>query len=389
VSVEVWSLPGPRRLLRELREAIDNGRSVLLLHPESVALDGLEQRLMRTTPHRRWHRVELEQLANHTGTLVQRLLDHLGHGDLAEGGDALTLVQQLRGAVLWLVPPHAEATHDAQLGRLLRDFAAAASRQEQHERAVVACVSPPERVSPAPPSDGGLLRRYWWGQVSPLDTLVVVDEVMDQPRVAGDREVVAELAGWDLALAEQLALRWSGDALVDLAAVSPQRRDVWHGGGLFEQAHLASATAPMVDPPEELLAAWAGGCVDWWGGRAVVHTSCHLAHGHERALEGRVWRGQVAAVLPLVEVARERLARWVEQRSHLVDAAWRYRDVSKLEVGPLERLFSASPGLRRSNEHYELARLLRRTRHQVAHVERVDRTSLARIETLLHGELFT
>jgi hypothetical protein len=367
---------------------MDAGRSLLLVHPVTITLNGVAQSLERLTAgHRAWHHIGLSELVSRPGTLAQRLLDHLGHGHVAEDADMRSLIDHLGNTVLWLVPSETgEEAHE--LARFFTRFAPLAAQREPHERPLLVCVCTPRALVPMPTSDATLLRLHWWGQIGPLDTLVTVDEMLNLPRVVGDREVIAELAGWDLELAERLALAWQGYPLNSetLLAALPSRRD---GEAIVEHARLASASGMTFDPPEELYVAWANGSVNWWGDRALVHISHYLDSGDIDVVNRRIWRGQVAAVLPFAELARERLAHWIAERVHLLHANWRYKNLSALEVGALEKVFAESPELRRSPSHHELARQLRHTRHRLAHLQLVDRERVQRIEQLLRDGLFT
>jgi hypothetical protein len=313
-------------------------------------------------------------------------MDHLGYGHAAEEANVKVFVEHLVGKALSI--KHGAGSVDArELADFVRHFAAAAARYEPHSRPLLAYVGPFRSVSPVPIDDVALMCVHWWGYVSPLDTLVVVDEALKESRVVGDAEAIAELAGWDLELAESLAVAWGDtDVLKRLVEHDASTPEDW---SLLNAASLASSLVRTTEPPVDMLDAWARGSVNWWGGRALVHINRYPRSDIEAAVAHRIWRGQVAAVLPYVEIARERLVGWISARSHLVGGKWRYNDIAALEVGPIEKVFHESTGLRRSSPHYELARLLRQTRHRLAHLKHVDRDELSRIQKLMSEGLFS
>jgi hypothetical protein len=367
---------------------LDAGRSLVLVHPTTVQLHSIRPYLEAGLAHRIWHRAKLAELVARPGTLAQRLLDYLGSAETAEDGDMRSLVDQLRGTVLWLEPTQRIA-EGSEMTRFLLEFTRLSASVTSHERPLLVCVCSSRALDPVPTSDAALLSAYWWGRVGPLDTLVAVDEILEGQRVVGDREIIAEVAGWDLALAETLAEAWGArpdiDALLSrLPSIAPVRDEM-----VVHQASLASATDMTADPPNELFDAWADGVVNWWGERTVVHVGQYRAMGDQGAIERRIWRAQVSAALPYVEIVRERLARWMVDRPQLIDAKWRFKNIASLEVGAIEKVFLDSSGLRRSSQHRELARLLRQIRHKLAHLEHVDRELLARVESLMKSGLFT
>jgi hypothetical protein len=371
-----WRLPGPGRLAGELADALSAGRSSVLLVPEADVTDGLETVLSRVVA-RHWRRVDLGELAGRVGTLSQRLHDYFGLSGNSLSADVAALVDapELRGHAIWLEP--GGPADAAPLGAFLRDFSRRAAERPERERPVLMCCARLSDVDPLPVSDAALHRTWWWGTVGPLDTRVVADAAMGRPRVIGDLDVVAETAGFDLALADQLARRYSGHLAADLS-------------GLVDEAHFAAWRAvpdtvrtvseqAIDEPPDALRAEWSAGCVDWWGDRVVAHVGCVLPHGPE-GLRHLAWRGQVGAVMPFVEIGRQRLARWVHDRRDMVTDGWDQRDLLALEAGQLHKVIRDHEKLRRTTAAFQFATALREARHKLAHLEPLEREWLRRNE---------
>ncbi|MFJ4779682.1 hypothetical protein [Streptomyces sp. NPDC088762] len=167
--------------------------------------------------------------------------------------------------------------------------------------------------------------RWWWGVVGRADTAMVV-----APRAAGARrperrhsdalrdrvvrtvraEIVVEVSGPDLSLAERLSELWDGKdhsllgALTSaLADVPGPRADVWPRG--------LAQTGARRKPDAWLREAWAAGAVAAWEGRLRIHpASWHAGpRAQTRArLDALVSQAQQRVVLPWIEDARGRLA---------------------------------------------------------------------------------
>lgn len=323
--------------------------------------------------------LDLAAARSHPGTLLQRLHQHLG---LA--GDPTTIEvphfvesPEIAGHALWL---SGACEQDArELAHFLRSFSRAASVRNAAERPVLVGCFELEALDPVPVSDTGLVIRWWWGRVTPLDTRVVVDAAMLPGRVLGDVDVVAEVATFDVDLAARLASDFTGDIRRDLTIALA---DDGIADTSVPDAILSAGPAEPHEPPASLRDLWVSGCVDWWGDRAVAHAGC-LANGPVAALEMRVWRGQVAAILPFVEVHRERLAHWVAARRHQLNGGWGDRDILGMEAGPMFELFRKHPRLQESRGAWEIARTLRDTRHGLAHLEVLERDWWAQREQWL------
>jgi hypothetical protein len=367
-----WHLPGPARLVQEMTDSLDATRSILLLRPAAQSLDGLESLLVDRVD-RRWQHVDLSEIAAGRGTLLQRLHDHLGLTGSAIDASLAKLVDapQLTRAAIWI--EGTSAVDARQLAALVAGFARVAAVRAPEERPVLVVCAAPAHLDPVPIGETALARLWWWGRVGPLDTRVVADAAMGPSRVLGDVDVVAEIAKFDLSLADELARGYSGSVAEDLEALIP--RDRYSDGAAIEAARQ-TGWAPLDEPPSLVLEAWSAGHVDWWGDQVVVHVGC-LLHREPQELERLVWRGQVIAVMPFIEHHRQRLARWVDARRSQLDDGWRERDLLEMEAGPLHHLFLKHPTLRRTRAAWQAAETLKTARHSLAHLRPLPRDWLA------------
>jgi hypothetical protein len=378
--VRRWDLPSGTRLLHEIHEAVDSGRSYVLLRPTVVDLDGVEERVAAGAV-RPVRRIDLGAACARPGTLAQCIHEHLAlEGSSSEADPAAVAhAPKLRGNLLWL-DVHDDV--DARgLSTFIKSFSASAARLIEPDRPVLVAALRLAQIDPVPLSETALTIRWWWGRVGPLDTQVLVDAAMPPGRVIADLEVVAEVAAFDLRLARELAVRYSGDVRRDLAAAlhdqPPARMDI-------DMEALAQASA--TEPPIELMTAWDRGCVDWWGDGAVLHAGC--IRNDDGALAKRVWRGQVAAVLPFVEMRRQALAYWAWQRRHQLRDGWEQRDILSLEAGQLVELLRKHEQLRAKKVVWDMAKALKKARNDLAHLTPLERSWLAEEEPLLRAATF-
>jgi hypothetical protein len=370
-----WGLPGPRRVVREIIDAVDEGRSVVLVRPDWTTLDGLVEALQAAVD-RSWIRIDLDHLNARPGRLVQRLHEYLGlEGDPLDATvSSIESAPQLAGRALWFTGG-AEADGGA-LAHLLTTFAKLTTKRAQAP-VFVACLTLAQ-VHPVPASDAGLLRLWWWGRIGPLDTRIVVDDAMPLPRVLGDVDVVAELATFDLGLADQLARAFTGHTDDDVrGALVPRAWDDVFG---LEMDAVESSDGP----PLQLIDAWDAGLVEWWGDHVSAHAGCLCEH-RPQDLRRRVWRGHVAAAMPFIEVRRQSLAAWLHDRRGLVGADYRRNDIREMECGEIYFVLTKHPRLRSTRAAWDLAVALRHARNALAHLQPLERDWLIRNEPMLRS----
>ena len=150
------------------------------------------------------------------------------------------------------------------------------------ERAASPLTDPYSLVLVVPPGIVGgrddVAVRRWTGALRRADTALFVAESMIGRETALDRriaeDVVIELAGWNLDLAERLA------NLSDVQLADPIP---W----LRENAHLTPS-----DPEEK------------WDGNRHICSFALAARGDENALNHRLWRAHLVSVFPLLESVR-------------------------------------------------------------------------------------
>jgi hypothetical protein len=152
--------------------------------------------------------------------------------------------------------------------------------------------------------------------------------------------VAIEVAAWDVGLLDRLT------ALPPEQAVRPDRCvNAWDDGQVARWQGRART--------------WEGGSVDDWGGEPAEH-AFWLAANRPTALTKRVWRGQLAMLLPWIERYRQAIIER-ERRALRADTLRSGSDVESLDWGPLAVQLERVPELK------NLLPTFRGARNELAH----------------------
>jgi hypothetical protein len=297
--IGVWSLPGPTALLGRVLTGLMRDRARVLHAPRDPA--GL--------------RSALEQRLLHAGLGTLSIDSPAPQGFCAELADrimapadlpvpALMDADGLRGAVVLVTAAGPLETDVQSFARFVRR-----QREETGPRLVVitgdgqAClddVATEEVRDAVGPLDGAAYAAW----------LPRSDDQLFGQLIAS---IAIEVAAWDVGLLDHLTV------LPALQAVRPDLHvSAWAGG----QAQAWAGVALR----------WEHGCLDRWAGVDAEHPAW-LAANRPALLAKRVWRGQLATLLPWIELHRLRL---VDRHKRILrpatDAAG---EVELLDWGPL------------------------------------------------------
>ena len=161
--------------------------------------------------------------------------------------------------------------------------------------------------------------------------------------------VAIEVAAWDVALLDHLT------ALPAPKAIRPDLHvSAWDGG----RAQTCRGS----------VASWENGMIDNWGGEDAAHP-IWLAANRPTLLTKRVWRGQLAILLPWIELHRLRI---IDRHRSRLSVGRLSEDVDVLDWGPLVfqlRAFDAK--LAQAAEPFRIAR------NELAHGRAVDWTAMS------------
>lgn len=370
-----WRLPGPNRFAQALVSDLQDGGSAVVALPAGVVPDGLQEAVRDSWPEVAVNRLSLAGLLNGRRPVVHALYEQLDLSRPDPGGrlDVGDFAghPELGRRLIWIDAQGATSSQAMTWGAFLQQYVSAATALDAHRRAVFATLCTGTHGSLMPDPDRLLAKRWWWGVVRPLDTEVFVAELLsDRERRPAFVETVSEVAGFDLVVARMLSEEWDG-SLRNL-------------GGLLREYDLEAADgdydwspdpSSRHQPPADSVGAWAVGVVNAWGEHDPHRHPCHVHATNPDALRHLIWRGQVRGLMPRIEIKRQELAEWVYQRRDWLTPSWAGREIRSLEVGELASIFKI-PDFRRDRTKASLARWLRWSRNEIAHLKVLDASEL-------------
>jgi hypothetical protein len=324
-----WALPGPSRLVAGLCDALYEDRVVAVRAPigrEDLAA-AIELKLNDDG------QVHVVSVAHQEGEPV---LDAIADAGGVRRGTPAALVTApgLASRAIIVVLPSDQAPEPSLL-----DFARLASRSSRLEEPLVLILG-----GGALPTVGGRSPLDVRGAIGPLDCAAFLASQASGLGAFEHRLMAAtvmETAGWDVQILDRLA------SLPIASALRPDLFvDAWSDGRMIAWAGMK--------------AEWATGSIDEWGGVPCEHP-LWLAANRPDLLTKRVWRGQVAVLLPWIETRRlEIIARFV--RRLRPDTLRSGPDVEALDWGPLAHQLGTEAGW-----FVDMMESHRRARNELAH----------------------
>ncbi|MEV6242478.1 hypothetical protein [Lentzea sp. NPDC051838] len=247
---------------------------------------------------------------------------------------------------------------------------------------------------------------WWWDVYGRLDTATVVAAVRRQSlwnttkgktavlRQLVATEVMTEVAGPDLLLADHLARSWNGQvsALAEQIGALP-----YDAADDVLPAEIDGRTG-STRPPQALRSAWRRGVVDRWDRRIRISPAAKLSSAEHGDLDTLVWRGQSRALTPLVDGCRARLEKVLRDNASksVIEVLEREQDThdrrrtrsrqGTLELGAMAWAVS-SRRVQLSRPDADLLFCARDVRNSLAHLrplpdEELDRLAAVMPETL-------
>ena len=377
-----WSLPGPASALAHALHDLQDGRSVVVGVPASGSPSPVEQVIRRWYPDR-WRRADQGQFEaqDPADVLVQRFCpDVPAHATR----DVACLLLSARAAGLFLTiridrPPIWQRWREFPI-----EVELLGKDRDKFGHPTFLVELGASCLSNSVPSGMTVAWHEWSGIVSREDMRAYAAVLATNSREVGHvREmksaVATELALWDPELIELLIEA----PLAELLAPRELLIDYAQQHGLTEES-----SGPSAHP------AWISGRASEVNEVRRWHSATLAAAGNLREIHMRVWRGQIAALFPLIEELRITAARHLEgalQGPIELDGS-PVDDLKHLEVGQL--LFLATRPRWRSMVKEELLdgiRVLRTMRNHLAHLEVVPPATLTATAIYrlirLHAEL--
>jgi hypothetical protein len=386
---ELWQLPGPGRFVKAVQGALSDGQHSMVVLPrwmyegtcsndlahEIAAVDGGYADVLVPEPSAQGLAEALAAAAwiDDPPVTVRSLLRHEDVRGRTFVCDATDLTETLR----------------QELPAFVRGLERESSTMPRHERCTFALLV---EHGDLPKQDAGsatgvAVEQHWyWNRMARWDVAAFLDARQD-PRPSHlvevvRREVVIEVAGWDLTLAAEIDVRWRGE-VGELASYLTGDSQVDIGRVRRRREHERR-------PPESLLDIWDDGAVDCWDGSVSVASARRGLGALE--LDRLVWQAQARILLPWLEVRRARLedavrsalgASVFEEWARRLDryGAWGERSVA--EIGMLHAMVARTVGGRKPQLRSTAAKLLG-ARNKLSHLEPMSRLDIRQLVEVSH-----
>ncbi len=354
----VWSLPGPARFAAALSARLDRGYSVIVGLPGWILSDAVFRAGLLGAVDRAADVVDDCENGSLPGLF---LAERFSIEDIRPGPDAAAALarhETLSGRVLAVMLADGPEQRDRWV-KFVRPFVAASRSVPVTERPLLMILSGSSTASWAD-GDPLLSDIWWWGVLDRLDTALHVKRRLADGGEELLRDSITEVAGFDLRLADHLAVTWDGadstlaDALAcfsgPVMAASPGRPP------------QPQSSTSLSAPPAKLLPTWEQGLVDRWDVFPVYWHACASLTAAD--LRSRVWRAQIRALMPTIDEERARVEGWLRQHVTSLPAD------TVLEPKDLYTLLQQYPHLKtwRGGHRKRLIYWLRDSRNTLAHM---------------------
>ncbi len=369
MSGSLWGLPGPRKFVERIGYSIWSAEETpLLLLPDQFDVDGVRRAIsaeleLKMSPLL----VDVSSL-NAKLTPLEAILENLQIAiDFRERLDAVTFVARggLDRRIVFLDLRGLESAEQVTAwSQFLMQFASAAREVPVGRRCAICAIANAWEALLLPEHEPSIRRFWWWGVLSRLDGEVYVAN--SSPSVDFDKgSAIVELAAYDFDFMQLLLEEWDGEADSIGVLIEHYTSTL----RLEELPPLVSLAKSAEAPPHQLIDYWASGVINSWSG---IDPCVHIAIPHESGradLKRRIWRAQVRALFPEVELERQRLAAWVKRRRRSLAPEWADTDIDELEIGPLWKAIRENSSLNIDDDTRDLARWLAYARNRLAHLD--------------------
>jgi hypothetical protein len=354
---DVWTLPGPVRFARTAQDRLERGDSVMVGLPATIEEKDFAEGLKRAID---MHFDAIDATGPQERPLPCVVAEQLDI-DLEPGTDAVVrLANHPVLAGRYLAVPVAGQPEDVKSWTdFIRALLAAARPIALGDRPRLLVVGGYQCATALAGADP-LAELWWWGVLDRLDTALHVQRRLAS-REPNDllRDVITEVSGYALDLADYLADDWDGDELSLAAVLGRYTGPDWPSVPV--PAQLPRSSTSWDAPPSNVVPLWNAGLADAWDAFRVCLHACSLS---EQGLRRRVWRAQVRCLMPLIDEERARIEDWIRTEVRGLP-----RD-KVLEPGDLFGLLQEHPRLKtwRGGHRKRLIYWLRDSRNMLAHI---------------------
>jgi hypothetical protein len=374
--LSIWRLPGPAQFAAAITTRLDRGDSIVVGLPAWAIADGdFCAGLLGAVDYD----VDVvPDCENGNRPLASLISDRFSIDDVPPGpGAAAALAGHavLQGRVI-VITISSEGQQSERWTDFARAFVPAARTVATAERPRLIFLARKTCAVILAGSDTLLSGFWWWGVLDRLDTAFHVRGQLADGHDALVRDLITEVAGFDLNLADYLAARWDGSYETLAEALAAFAGPSWTPELVKGQPLPHSSTA-LRAPPAALLPMWDLGLVDRWDTFPAYLHACAISDTAD--LRSRVWRAQVRTLMPTIDEERARIGAWLRHEIRgLPDAA-------VLEPGGLYNVLQDHPSLKtwRGGHRKRLIYWLRDARNTLAHMGTLAPEDIARGQRLI------
>ncbi|MGC0367594.1 hypothetical protein ABH922_005646 [Rhodococcus sp. 27YEA15] len=335
------SLPGVRRFYAQVDRAVDDGRSVLIVVPDSSVELGLAEQLRdglvgSGCVHQS---LDVEILRDHNDSIPDAVaaavnfLEPLQNDDRVNRWQAYLHHDDARSKSVLVAAWDVDLSNDVRYWlRLVHG-----SSMDPYDRPTFVFLVRESDV------DIELLEKehaphlavlWWWGVVGLLDSELCVDlELADQEVTPLCRAMLSETIGWEIDLVPDCARTWGSSNVPSILAKTILEHAEGRTFSLDDKEVYALDHASLADrPAHELRNAWNEGKVNAWNGR--IHVSSRYDK-FDRVVDRRFWNAQARILMPQFEHRRQILAKRFEKLATASEIANTLKHSDFLELGPM------------------------------------------------------
>jgi hypothetical protein len=325
-------LPGPLRFVSDIAADLSDGKSAVIVFPDSVVDSGIADAILDEL---RIQGVRSEFLTQSGGAFPARILSTFGSdrvaADAFDEWDSIIAWEAWHES--WVVIPGWEHGDVAEIvTRWPAQVKACGLPIDERPKLIIGV-----RLTDLPRTTITHLDRdsvavhWWWGVLDRLDTETRLAAVSPRRISPVHAAVITEVAGWDLRCTDFLAEHWDWTTAGLPAALQLYQQQV----SCSRQAACTTPTSLQHGasvPPVEVERAWQDGLVDRWG--YSIRPAPHILD--ESGVTQRLWMAHNRILIPHVEEERAVFERLVMARaSSAALEGLNRRDDDIVEIGSL------------------------------------------------------
>lgn len=324
-------LPGPARFVRDVAASLQDGKSVVVVFPDSLVESGIADAMLDDLTTEGVRAVFCEQSSD---TFPTRVISTFGSDPVNERvfdeWDTIVGWKAWHGSWVFVAGWQHEDLAEIVARWPAQLKVCGLSAEDRPKLVIAARLADLERTTIAHLDEGDFAVHWWWGVLDRLDTETLLSGISARRFNPVDAAVIAEVAGWDLQCVEFLAAEWDRTTTGLPDAVRQYRAEI----AGREPIQLPKGKKRRLQvPPADLEQLWRDGLIDRWGYsiRQAPHTL------DDSAVAQRLWMAHNRILIPHVDEERADYERLILARASMasLEGLRRRDDDDVIEIGSL------------------------------------------------------